>query len=789
MRNVALILLLILKVSSLTAQSPIKGIVTDAQTGKPLSGASVKIAGSNTGIATNTDGYFELISFPVNSILQISYVGYRDEMVPSVSFQDSDTLFIKLLPTAVSAPVIEIAATRFGAAAVMAATELDKNDIAKNNTGKDLPFLMTSVPSLVATSDAGNGVGYTGVRIRGSDASRINVTIDGIPINDAESQLLYWVNMPDIASSVESVHIQRGAGTSTNGAGAFGGSIHIQSALPADSTFVSSSNSIGSFVTLKNNIIFGSGWLKNKWNFEGRLSKIKSEGYVDRAAADLKSFYFSANYRAKNNLIRFKTFSGKEVTYQSWYGIPEAALDTNRTFNYYSYANQVDNYQQDHYQLLYSGNLLQDVTINAALHYTYGRGFYEEFIEEASFSDYQLIDPVIGNDTITFTDLVRRKWLRNDFYGATWSVKYDAGTNTSLLAGGAYNMYDGDHFGEVIWAQFASNGKLPHRYYFNNGKKGDFNAYLKATTVVGEKLTVFGDVQLRRIDYRFEGPDDTGKPAPRNEKLIFFNPKAGINYAFSQQSEAYLSFSVANKEPSRDDYTESTTGSRPDPERLYDFEAGFRVNEKQFSAGINSFLMWYENQLVLTGKINDVGNYTRTNIASSYRRGVEVEGSWKPVDQLQFNGNFSVSENKISRYYEYIDDYDNGGQVIAAYDNTDIAFSPQLVAFAEITWKANRNLEFGVVNKYVGKQFLDNTSNASRAIDAYYLTDLRVDVTLKPKFMKKITVGGVVSNLFNHEYESNGYTFSYVSGGEKITGNYYYPQAGINYMIRLNLEF
>lgn len=789
MRAITLICTYLFVASAIYAQSPLKGIVSDMQSGKPLAGASVLVKGLSKGIPTNAGGYFEIENVAATAVLQISFVGYREEIVPATSFRSGDTLLIKLFPVTVTAPEIEVAATRFGASAVMAASALNNDDIRKNNTGKDLPFLISSVPSLVATSDAGNGVGYTGIRIRGSDATRINVTIDGIPVNDAESQLVYWVNMPDLASSVESVQIQRGAGTSTNGAGAFGGSIHIQSALPADSAFVSGSHSIGSFMTIKNNITFGSGWLRNRWNFEGRLSKIQSDGYVDRASSDLKSFYFAGNYRYKNSTIRFKTFSGKEVTYQSWYGIPEAALDTNRTFNYYSYANQVDDYQQDHYQLLYSLNPGKKITFNAALHYTYGRGFYEEFKEGTSFSEYQLMDPVIGSDTITVTDLVRRKWLRNDFYGTTWSVKYQAGENTNLITGGAFNIYDGDHFGEVIWAQYASNGKLPHRYYFNNGKKSDFNAYVKATTLIAGKLTLFGDVQVRQVDYSFEGPDDSGKPAPQNEKLFFFNPKAGINYNFNEGSEAYFSIAVANKEPSRDDYTESTSGSRPDPERLYDFEAGYRFHQNEFSAGINSFLMWYENQLVLTGKINDVGNYTRTNIASSYRRGVEAEATWKPMERLQFNGNISVSENKISRYYEYLDDYDNGGQVIVAYDNTDIAFSPQLVAFGEVAWKASRKVEVGVTNKYVGKQYLDNTSNASRVLDAYYLTDLRLDVSFEPKFMKRLTIGGVVSNLFDHVYESNGYTFSYLYGGGRVTENYYYPQAGIHYTIRLNLEF
>ena len=529
--------------------------------------------------------------------------------------------------------------------------------------------------------------------------------------------------------------------------------------------------------------------LDDKWNFEGRLSKITSDGYIDRATSDLKSFYIAGGFYGKKDIVKMKIYSGKEITYQSWWGVPEASLDTNRTWNYYTYDNQVDNYQQDNYQLFYTHLFSDKLQVNTAFHYTYGRGYYEEYKEDESLADYNLEPVVIGNDTISNTNLIRRKWLSNDFYGATISAKYDPSDRFSIIAGGAWNQYDGDHYGQVIWAQYASNSFIDDKYYDNNGLKTDFNIYGKLTMHIISQLSGFIDLQYRTINYDFTGYDDSGTPLPQSEDLQFFNPKAGLTYTVDPRQYGYVSFSVGNKEPSRDDYTETSRSSRPLPERLYDIESGYQLKRDKFSFGFNYFLMLYDNQLVLTGEVNDIGNYTRTNIEKSFREGIELEGSWNPVQKLTFAGNVTFSRNKIKEFREYTDDYDNGTQVLQIYTDTDIAFSPGLTGFLSLGWKPVTNLEIQLVNKYVGEQYLDNTSNKNSSIDPYFVCDLRFKYILKPKFMKAVEFSFMINNLLDEMYESNGYAYSYFYGGEKTTENYYYPQAGRNVMGMVTLKF
>jgi len=767
----------------------VTGTVRDKISGKPLPGATVIPAGSFAAAVTDNDGIFrfEKLTGRVH-VFQVRYLGYK-ELLQEVRINSDTMLLFDLEQSPVLTDEIVISATRADTRSAMAFTELNKSEIQKQNTGRDLPYLLENVPSLVATSDAGTGIGYTGVRIRGSDASRINVTINGIPINDSESQLLYWVNMPDLSSSIENIQVQRGVGTSTNGASAFGGSINIKTSSPSDKPFLNTSISAGSFNTLKTNATIGTGMIDNKWNFEGRLSKITSDGYIDRASSDLKSFFISGGYYGKKNNFRINVFSGNEITYQSWYGVPEAALDTNRTWNYYTYDNQVDNYQQDHYQLFYTHEFSSKLTLNTAFHYTYGRGYYEEFKEGELLSDYLLNDVVIGNDTITETDLIRRKWLKNDFYGVTWSLFYNPVKGKAFVLGGAYNAYDGDHFGTVIWSKYASNGTIRHRYYDNNGFKTDFNIFVKGTVDLLQKLSVFGDLQYRQVGYEFTGIDDLQQPLPQHDQLYFFNPKAGITYTIKPGQYGYISLSIGNKEPSRDDYTESTGKSRPGPERLYDFESGYYHRTEKFMAGFNYYLMMYDNQLVLTGEINDVGNYTRTNIKKSSREGVELEFGWNPLSRLSMSGNITFSKNKIHEFREYTDDYDNGGQILQVYTNTDIAFSPSITGYLKLTGKITKNTEIALINRYTGEQYLDNTSNDNKKLDSFFVNDLRVNWKIKPRFMKEISLAAMVNNFMDLKYESNGYTFSYIYGGEKVHENYYYPQAGRNYMVQLSMMF
>jgi iron complex outermembrane recepter protein len=790
MKNLLHLLVFLYSLTQVSAQISISGLVTDKRSGTPLPGTNVLIKGDDIGVISDTQGHYEIkLLKPGTYTVQFSFVGYHSQSYVLELSSQPVVKNIEMEAAIVLNSEIVIAATRVTSEAGIAHSTINKDVIDDANSGRDIPFLLESVPSLIATSDAGTGIGYTGVRIRGSDASRINVTIDGIPINDAESQLLYWVNMPDLASSVSSVQVQRGAGTSTNGAGAFGGSINIQTASPSDSAFVSSLNSAGSFNTFRNTVAFGSGLLKNKWNFNGRLSRITSDGYVDRATSDLKSFFVSGGYFGDRMMVKFNVFSGKEITYQSWYGIPEASLDTNRTWNYYTYENQVDDYQQDHYQAFFSYDFKKNLILNTALHYTRGRGFYEEFKEDELLSDYNLPDFTLNGDTIVASDIVRRKWLDNDFYGAVASLHYNPTSDLALILGSAYNEYDGDHFGEVIRSEFSAPVLKPHGYYFNNGLKKDFTVYGKSTWMVNQKLQLLLDLQIRSVSYSFEGLDDLGEPVPQNDKLFFFNPKLSINYQFNASNQIYFFSGVANKEPSRDDYTESTTTSRPEHESMYDFEAGYRFKNAKLRAGVNYYLMLYDNQLVLTGKVNDVGNYTRVNIASSFREGIESEAVWMPFNQLQVNANVTLSRNIIKNFKEYIDDYDNGGQLIRVYSETDISFSPAVSGYLGAVYKPLKSVEISLANKYVGKQFLDNTSDSKRSLDPYYLTDFRLSWKWNPGFVKEISLSAMVNNVFDHQYESNGYTFSYLYSGELTTENYYYPQAGRNYMIGLNVLF
>lgn len=787
-KNLVLILLVFVSLHS-KAQLSLSGKVTDAKTRKSLSGATIALEENFKGTVSGDDGKFVLNGLKNQTYhVSVRYLGYREVRLPVILSRDTMIQF-ELEPTTVKSSEVVITAIRAGEKSAMTVSEISKQEISNINTGRDLPFLLEGVPSLVTTSDAGTGIGYTGLRIRGSDQTRINVTIDGIPINDPESHLLYWVNMPDLASSVENIQVQRGVGTSTNGASAFGGSINIKTNNPTEKPYLTTSAAYGSFNTLKTNASIGTGMLHNKFNFEGRLSKISSDGYIDRASSDLKSFFISGGYFGDKDVLRMNIFSGKEVTYQSWYGVPESALDTNRTWNYYTYDNQVDDYQQDHYQLFYTRKFSDRVMLNTAFHYTYGRGFYEEYKEGETLSDYLLEDLLTGNDTITSTDLIRRKWLDNDFYGVTWSLIADLKNEINLIIGGAWNQYDGDHFGEVIWARFASNGSIRHRYYDNNGFKTDFNVFSKGTITLASQLSVYADIQYRKVDYEFTGIGSDGKPLPQNASLHFINPKAGLTWNFLTGQDIYTSFSVAGKEPSRDDYVETTNLSRPKHEELYDLEAGYRIRKANWRAGVNYYYMWYKNQLALTGEVNDVGNYTRTNIESSFREGIEAEFSWQPVQKLSVSGNATFSRNKIKEFREFVDDYDTGEQLLIIHRNSDISFSPSFTGFLSINGKITRKIEAALVTRYVGKQYLDNTSNNDKVIDPYLINDLRLNIRLKPKFMKDVHFALMLNNLFDVEYVSNGYTFSYIAGGERASENYYYPQAKRNFMMQLTLEF
>ncbi len=798
------------------AQITFTGTVKN-ETGEQLAGVIVQL--ENTMLATTTDaeGRFSLGRLKAGNYgVKLNLLGYetKSEKIDLEAPLEQNYVLIK---KSYVADEVIISSTRVNEKSAMAYNTLTKKEIEENNLGRDVPALLDQLPGIVTTSDAGAGVGYTGIRIRGSDATRVNVTINGIPINDAESQAMYWVDMPDLLTSVEDIQIQRGVGTSTNGAAAFGGSVNVFTDKLHTEPYAESSIGYGSFNTQKANIKAGTGLIKNKFSIEARLSKIKSDGYIDRASSDLNSFMVSAGYYGKKSLLKFVLYSGKEITYQSWNGTPESRinndengmqdfisrnlsyeddianlLNSGRTYNFYTYENQVDNFRQDNYQLHFSQEINSCLLFNAALHMTRGLGYYEEYKRNASFSSYGLNDVIIGSDTITETNLIRRKWLDNYFYGATYSIKYQKEKWQSIL-GGAWNQYDGDHYGKIIWSQYASNSEINHRYYFNNGLKTDFNIFLKPSYDITSKLNVWIDLQYRNISYEFEGFDNTFNSVPQKINYRFFNPKAGITYQRNSRETAYASVSVGNKEPSRDDFTDSSPLSRPKSENLKDIEAGYKFTSKRFTASLNLYYMWYKNQLILTGQVNDVGNYTRANIKSSYREGVEVEAAYSILGNIKIAANASLSENKIKDYSYFLDTYDAGfnytGQSESVFKNTDIAFSPSLVAAGSVSYNPIRNFKLTFTEKYVGKQFLDNTSDDGKSLDAFSYTNLAANCTIHLKSLKEISLVVTVYNLFNQLYESNGYTYGYRFDNQVVNENFYYPQAGANFMAQVTLKF
>ena len=788
---------LILYLASLTAwaQNSLNGKVVDAQSNLPLVGASVWTETANRGTVTDANGLFTLSRLPNGNVeIRISYLGYETERV-TVSVPFSGDLEVRLEPKDFLTEEFIVSATRASASTPTTFSNVDKSEIAKRNLGQDIPILLNFTPSVVSYSDAGAGVGYTGLRIRGSDQTRINATVNGIPLNDAESHGVFWVNMPDFASSVENVQIQRGVGTSTNGAATFGASLNFQTDTRRDEAYAELDNGFGSFNTWRHTVKAGTGLLNNRFAVDARLSKITSDGYVDRAFSDLSSWFVSGGYYGEKSVIKLVAFSGKEQTYQSWYGLPESKLKDDRTYNFYTYDNETDNYQQDHYQLIYTGKVGSNWKTNLALHYTYGRGYYEQFRENDRFSRYNLPDVVVGDQVISRSDIIRRRWLDNDFYGFVGSVNY-VSTDGKLdwIIGGGANRYDGGHFGEIIWARFAGNTNIRDRYYDNNAIKDDRNIYTKATYEIKPGLNLFGDLQLRGINYSFIGVNDDLRIVDGRADYTFFNPKFGFSYEKGNQTW-YASYAVANREPTRSDFTDNPITEVPRPERLNNVEAGVRAKAGSFSYNANFYYMGYQDQLILTGQINDVGAYIRENVAASYRAGIEVDGAYQLSGSWTLGGNIALSQNKIREFTEYIDDYsvEDFRQETFTYTNTDIAFSPNVVGSAIIEYKPSKNLSLNWLSKYVGRQFLDNTANEARSLDAFFTNDLRISYAAAPRFFKGLEVNLLINNIFNELYEPNGYTFSYfVPGGngrELVTENFYYPQAGTNFLLGLRMKF
>lgn len=667
-------------------------------------------------------------------------------------------------------------------------SNFSKKEIAKRNLGQDIPVLMNYLPSVVTTTDAGNGVGYTGIRVRGSDATRVNVTINGIPYNDSESNGTYWINMPDFASSAESIQLQRGAGTSTNGSGAFGASLNVLTENTGGKAGGEISNSYGSFNTHKHTIKFNTGLLNDHFEILGRLSKINSDGYVDRASSNLKSYFLQGNFTSKSTRIKALLFGGHEITYQSWNGIDADQLKSDRTYNsagiytdefgntrYYN--NEVDNYKQNHAQLHWNETFSDSFSTNLAFHYTKGKGFYENYKEDADFSEYGMT-PILGQTT---TDLVRQKWLDNDFYGTTFSLNY-TNNKLSLILGGGANKYEGSHFGKVIWARYASTSELGDNYYDNFGNKTDANVFLKATYTFFDKLSLYVDLQGRNVNYKADGVQTNLV----HDNFNFFNPKAGVSFSPNKKHTVYYSYARANREPNRTDYENGS----PKPEKLDDFELGWRFNSGKFKLNVNGYYMFYKNQLILTGGLDDVGSPIRKNVGESFRLGLEIDAKIALTQKWSIQPNITLSRNKnIDFYFQRDGNLQNLG-------NTNIAYSPEIVAGNIITFSPIKPVQISLLSKFVGKQYMGNINAKSSILNDYFVNDFSASYEIKPKTVfRSIVISALANNIFNRKYTSNGYFYTYDDSWSNppaittIEGTGYYPQAGANILAGLTLMF
>jgi iron complex outermembrane recepter protein len=728
------------------------------------------------------NGSKRLSRYCLAGLLFYSFSGFSQETVV-------DTIKAK----EISLDEVLVGAVRVTAQTPVTFSNFTKKEFQSRNLGQDIPIMMNYLPSVVTTTDAGAGVGYTGIRVRGSDATRVNVTINGIPYNDSESQGTFWVNMPDFASSTESLQLQRGVGTSTNGAGAFGASLNILTDSYAQEASGEISNSFGSFNTRKHTLKFSTGLMNDKFEIAGRLSTIYSEGYIDRAFSDLKSYFLQGTYVGETTLIKGLVFGGNQKTYQAWYGLEDPELlQKNRTFNvagmYFDeqgnmkfYDNETDNYQQDHYQLHWNERWNENWSTNLAFHYTMGKGYFEQYKEDEDFADYGLNPITLGGETIDVTDLIRRRWLDNDFYGTTFSANYKK-EKVDLILGGGINNYEGAHFGEIIWARYASQSEIRDRYYDDFSTKRDINLFSKLNYQITEKWRLFGDVQYRNVNFTANGVD-TGIV---DDTFHFFNPKAGVTYTLNQKNNFYLSYAQANREPNRNDYE----SGNPRPEQLHDVELGWRHVTEKTQLNVNGYFMRYKDQLVLTGELNDVGAPIRANTGDSYRIGLEVDATLKLNEKWFLQPNVTLSQNKNQDFV-----FQRDG-VLENLGTTNIAFSPNFIAANRLTFMPIKNVQLSFLSKFVGEQYMGNIDVESSKLDSYFVNDLNIsyEITFN-KVFKSMRFNALVNNIFDLKYESNGYFYTYDDDFSNpgtistIEGAGFYPQAGINFLVGLTLLF
>jgi iron complex outermembrane recepter protein len=799
------------------SQFTLTGTVKDAK-GKALIGADVYFKNLQLGTITNLDGAFTFHRLNEGTYeLKVGFLGYEGHL-QTITLLSDRYIDIILEPENYLANEVLVYGTRANSKFPMAYTNINKDEIQRMNTGNDITYMLAQSPSVVATSEAGIGIGYTAMRIRGTDPTRINVTMNGVPINDSESQTVFWVNMPDLSASVEDVQIQRGVGTSTQGAAAFGATVNFQTLGLSSKPYAEYQLIGGSFNTIKNTIKVSSGLIADHFSFDARLSKVNTDGYIKFSGSDHTSVFLSGAYHAKSSLLRFTFLNGRERTGISWWGVPQEMLDTDRRFNpaglYYDadgnehyYKDQTDNYRQTHYQLHFSQKLNKSLNLNIAAHYTQGGGYYEQFMDDSNsyhstaFADYGLGDLIVVNgDTLFQSDLIRRKWLENDFYGIIGSLVFKQSRFEAMIGGG-WNSYSGNHFGRILWMEYNIETAKDYEWYRNTGDKTDWNLYAKINYLLTRDITIFGDLQYRNIKYEMNGIDDDLVDLSQQHTFNFFNPKLGVFFAINSNNTAYVSGAIANREPARADFKESKgdPSATPQSERLYDVEIGYTLRGKNYSMGANLYYMHYKDQLVPTGEKSNVGYSIMTNVKNSYRRGIELTALYSPFSFLRWNFNITLSQNKINNYIEHATHYSNWNDDWQWFENeedvarplgaTNIAYSPSVIGASAIEVEIIEGGSITLISKYVGKQYFDNTSNNDRRLDSYFVHDIRIEYAIPFKKIKHFGLLFQINNLFDMAYSNNAYGGNWYEDEQEMTWAYYYPQAGIHFFAGIGLIF
>jgi iron complex outermembrane recepter protein len=782
-------------------QFTVSGTIIDKSTGKTLPSANIMLEDTYLATSSAMDGTFKINHVKKGLYkLIVTYVGYKS-LITEVDIDRNCFVDFQMVPEVYMSDEVIIKALRADGGTPTSLTSIDAQQIGKKNTGHDLPFIIATMPSVTITSDAGNGVGYTGIRIRGTDLTGINVTLNGVPVNDAESHGVFFVDLPDLASSIDNMIVRRGVGGSTNGAASFGASINVKTDDFKNTPYGEVSSMAGSFNTFKNTLKLGTGLINNKWVFDGRFSWVKSDGYVDRASSDLRSLYFSSGYYGKKDVLKFIFLNGNEKTYQSWYGIPKDSLLTNRTYNpageildaqgnilgYYD--NQTDNYKQTYYQLHYAHQFGNKWNASASLFYTHGIGYYESYKNNEPFSDYGMNDTIIGIDTINSSDMVQQKWLDNDFYGINLTSNY-TGNRLKLNFGAGWNEYDGGHFGYITWSQIARLDDYNRKWYDNTGIKTDYHLFGKASFDFTDQLKVYLDIQYRGINYDIKGTHDDLRDLTQSHMYNFFNPKAGISYQINQQNGLYFYAGIAHREPNRSVFRDADPNQEIKPEGLIDYELGYKFGSTNFSIETNLFYMDYKDQFVLTGKINNVGAPVMTNVDKSYRAGIEMMATARFLKIITWNINATYSANKIKNFTSYVDDWDLWPkQQVETVGITNISFSPDLTASSTLSVNPFNSLIISLVSNFVSRQYIDNTSNIDRSIDPYFVNNILINYSIKTRFVKQLDLLLSLNNILNEKYETNAWFYRYYYDGNEYEMNGYFPQAGFNFMAGINLKF